>query len=408
MNAVGAGYAERPLVVTQVDAFVLRSPNEAHPPERYVQMSRVGSMTSGVGLAARLDHASPVRSPGYQQTTLVKVSTDQGIVGWGECHAPAAPGVHRTVITDLLAPVIVGQDARNVEALWERMYSTQRLRGYATGFFMEAMAGVDIALWDALGKHVGLPVYQLLGGRYRDSIPTYTGVGGATIDELIESARRAIDDGFPAVKLGLSKGHGTRDLDRVAAVSDVVQQKGQVLVDSLGGYKISEALAVGRRLDSLGNIGWWEDPLMPEDVDGYVALTSRLDLPICLGEEISNRFQFRDMASRGAMNITNPDVCRSGGITESRRIAMIADLYGMLWSPHVSMGSAVYISASLHLAVATPNAVIMEGGNAHLGPFGNPLLKRPLDLRPGCAFVPDGPGLGIEFDQEALREVMAG
>jgi D-galactarolactone cycloisomerase len=279
-------------------------------------------MTSGAGLAARLDHASPVRSGRYQQTTLVRVTTDQGIVGWGECHAPAAPAAHRTVITDLLGPVVIGQDARNVEALWERMYSTQRLRGYATGFFMEAIAGVDIALWDALGKYADLPVYQLLGGRYRNSIPTYTGVGGATVDELAESARRAIDAGFPAVKLGLSKGHGTRDLDRVAAASEAVQQKGQVLVDSLGGYKVSEALAVGRRLDAMGNIGWWEDPLMPEDVDGYAALTSRLDLPICLGEEISNRFQFRDMASRGAMNITNPDVCRSGGITESRPLTI--------------------------------------------------------------------------------------
>ncbi|MFW5836294.1 MAG: mandelate racemase/muconate lactonizing enzyme family protein [bacterium] len=396
----------KPLRITSVEAFVVRSPNDEGPPESYIEMPPLGTMTGGLGLVDRLDHASPTRFRGYQQAVLVRVGTDQGIVGWGECHAPGAPRVHQTIVTDLLAPVIMGEDARNVEALWERMYSTQRLRGYATGFYTEAIAGVDIALWDALGKYAGLPLYRLLGGKYRDSIPTYTGVGGRSIEQLVANAVAHVESGFSMMKMGLSKGAGTRDLERVAAVSDAIKGRAQVMVDSLGGYKLHEALAVGRELDSLGNIGWWEDALMPEDMDGFAALTARLDVPICLGEELSNRFQFRDMAARRAMDIVNPDVCRAGGITECRRIAMIADLHGILWSPHVSTGTPVYMSASLHLAVATPNASVMEGGGAHLKPLGNALLREPLDYRPGTATVSERPGLGIDFDESALSEVI--
>lgn len=382
--------------ITAVQAFVLRSPNESGPPRDFVEMVPVGEMTGGVGLFNRLDHSSPVRFRGHTQTVLVKVSTNVGLVGWGECHAPGAPAVHRAIVTDLLAPVVLGEDPRNVEVLWEKMYSTQRLRGYATGFYMEAIAGIDLALWDIFGKYTNLPVYQLLGGKYRDSIPTYAGA---------REPEAAIEAGFPAIKMSLSKGSGTRDIERVAEISEIVGNRGQLLIDSLGGYKLHEAITVGRELEALGNIGWWEDALMPEDTAGFVELNRKLDIPICLGEELSNRFQFRDMAAQGAMSIINPDVCRAGGITECKRIAMIADLYGILFSPHVSSGTGAYVSASLHLSVATPNAVIMEGGTSTAGAFGNALLREPLDFEPGLATVSDRPGLGIDFDPDALDAV---
>ena len=165
------------LVITQVEPVITRTPMSRLPADEFIEMPPIGFMYDRVGIGRRLDHASPSRFKRYSQTLLVKITTDQGLIGWGEAHAPAAPAVHAKVITDLLAPILIGQDARRIGPLWDKMYSSQRLRGYATGFFTESIAGVDIALWDILGKFVGLPLYQLLGGKYRDSIPTYRTAG---------------------------------------------------------------------------------------------------------------------------------------------------------------------------------------------------------------------------------------
>ena len=169
-----------------------------------------------------------------------------------------------------------------------------------------------------------------------------------------------------------------------------------------------EAIKLGRQLDEMGNIGWWEDPLMPEDYQGYVQLTEALDTAICKGEVLSNRFQMRDMCSSKAVDISNVDICRAGGISETKKMAMIADLYGLMWTPHVSTGSVLYMAASIHLAVSTPNCLIMENQNQSASPLGNILAKEPLEYRPGFAKVPERPGLGIEFNEQELAKVTIG
>lgn len=395
------------LKISRVEAFIIRTPNRPATDAELMTMYPQGAMTGGAGLFNRLDHASPSRSGPFAQAVLVKITAGD-IVGWGECHAPAAPRVHKTVVTDMLAPVLMGLDARDVEALWDRMFSTQRLRGYSTGFYTEAIAGVDLALWDILGKHVGQPLYRLLGGKYRDRIPTYLGIGGSSVAALKENAARAMEQGYAAVKMGLGKGAGTRDMARVAAVAEAVKGKGQLLLDSLGAFKLHEAVQLGRELDRMGSIGWWEDALMPEDTASYPKLADAMDTAIVAGETLSNRFQFRDLFLNKAVDIINPDVCRAGGITECRKIAILADANSVLWSPHVSMGTAPYMSASIHLAVATPNCVIMEGGNKNEGPMGNALLREPLEFHPGYAVVSERPGLGVEFDEKALARIVVG
>ncbi len=397
-----------PLRIQSVEPIVIRSPRGDKPPDWYLEMPPVGNATGGTGLWNRLDHASPSRFRGATQATLVKIETREGLVGWGECHAPAAPRVHAAVISDLLAPILVGQDARQVEPLWEKLYSSQRLRGYATGFFTEAIAGVDLALWDLLGKYTGQPLYRILGGKYRDTVPTYAGIGGPTPEALAENARAQLDRGFAAVKMGLSKGPGTASLERVEKVSEAIGDSGQLLLDSLGAYKTHEARAVGARLDTLANIGWWEDALMPEDLAGYSELKSALKTPLCAGETLSNRFQFRDLFSARAVDMVNPDLCRAGGISECRRIAILADAHGVLFSPHISTGTALYWAASVHLAAHAPNTVIMEGGTLLERPFGNALLSEPLESSPGRAIVPEGPGIGVEFDERALARYQVG
>ena len=395
------------LEITKIEPVITRTPMSMLPSDEFIELPPIGFFNTGGGVGKRLDHASPSRSKGHSQTVLVKITTDQGLIGWGEAHAPTAPAVHAKVITDLLAPILVGQDARNIGPLWEKMYSSQRLRGYSTGFFTESIAGVDIALWDILGKFVGVPLYQLLGGKYRDSIPTYSGAGSP------EEALEAMEIGFTAVKMGFSKGVGSEDFERVIKVSEAVGARGQLLIDSLGAFKLHEAISVGRKLDELGNVGWFEDALMPEDTASYPILTETLDTAICAGETLSNRFQFRDLFSERGADVVNPDVGRAGGVTECKRIADMADTFGILWSPHVSSGLPPYVAASIHLAVATPNAVIMEGGNIHNatdvgGSRGNVLLKEPLEFKAGMAMVPERPGLGIEFDEKELQKVVVG
>ncbi len=398
-----------PLKITKVEAYVMRHPKDNTPEEDHIVMPPVGTMNEGVGLWRRLDHSSPSRFKQYKQFVAAKVTTDQGIVGWGEGHAPAAPRVQKTVITDLFAPILMGQDARNIEVLWEKLYSSERLRGYATGSYMEAISAIDLALWDLFGKYVGLPVYRLLGGKYRDEIPTYRWIRGKGPAEHAEDARAALAEGFTVVKMGLGMGQrGSPDMDNVRAASEAFGKKGQVIVDSLGTFKLYEAVKLGRELDRLGNIGWWEDPLMPEEESGYPKLADSLDTAICKGEVLSNRFQMRDLCMSRSMDITNIDVSRAGGITESRRMAMIADVFGLMWSPHVSMGSVAYMAASIHLAAATPNCLILEYQYHDRGPFGNILLKQPLEYRPGFAKVPERPGLGIEFNEAELAKITIG
>ncbi len=393
-----------PLRITKVEPFIVSSRELEIPLNEAVAMSPIGKMTDQVGLRNRLNHSHPSRPPkGHGFTTLVKITTDQGIYGWGEAHAPLAPAVHAKIITDLFAPIIIGEDARKIEPIWEKLYSSQRMRGYATGFYTESIAAIDIALWDILGKFVGVPVYQLLGGKYRDRIPTYKGAGTA------EDARRSLEEGFTTVKMGFNKS-ASQGFEVVAEVSEAIGDKGELMIDSLGAFKLHEAISVGRKFDELGNIGWFEDALMPEDILGYAKLADTLDTAVCVGETYSNRFQFRDLFLKQGADIINPDVCRAAGITECKRIADLADTFGVLWSPHVSSGMPPYVAASLHLAVATPNALIIEGGDIYKatdvkGSKGNVLLKEPIKYEPGYATVPETPGLGIDFDEKELAKV---
>jgi galactonate dehydratase len=393
-----------PLKITKIEPFVVSSTPPDGPMADTVEMIPVGETTGRAGIGDRLNHSFPVRNPGYSFDMLVRITTDQGIIGWGEAHAPAAPAVHAQIIEDLFAPILLGQDARDILPLWEKLYSSQRMRGYSSGFYTASIAAIDIALWDILGKFVEVPVYQLLGGKFRDSIPTYHGASSP------EGTASAMEKGFTTFKMGMNKS-STRGIEYVRQISEIIGSEGQLMIDSLGAFKLHEAIQVGRKLDELGNIGWFEDALLPEDTDSYPILTEALDTAICVGETYSNRFQFRDLFKNRGADVANPDVGRAGGITECKRIADLAHIHGVLWTPHVSSGFPPYVAASLHLAVATPNAVIIEAGNIHdatdvRGSRGNILLKEPIQFEPGHAFVPEGHGLGIEFDEKKLAKVI--
>jgi L-alanine-DL-glutamate epimerase-like enolase superfamily enzyme len=404
-----------PLTITAVEPIVIRAPRTAGPSSGPVELGAVGTTTGGKGLWNRLDHASPSRTPGFEQATLVRITTNQGLIGWGECHAPVAPTMQARIIEDLFRPLLIGQDARQVEALWQRLYQSERVRGYATGSHIEAIAGVDLALWDILGKFAGAPVYQLLGGAYRNRIPTYATFSGTYVGRdkssvVVDDAKKMAASGFTVLKLALRRGPDSDEFAMVKEIAAALAPDAQVAVDALGAFHLNEAVRMGRELDRIGNIAWFEDALLPDDLPKYPELAKSVDTAICAGEMLSTRYQFRDLLINRGADMINPDLGRAGGITECRRIAWIADAFGALWAPHVSTGSAPYMAASIHMAVSSPNCAMMEvyNGNKQDGPFGNRLLQEPLDMGPGYAQVPDRPGLGVVIDEQALAAVRVG
>jgi L-alanine-DL-glutamate epimerase-like enolase superfamily enzyme len=283
------------------------------------------------------------------------------------------------------------------------MYGSMRLRGHIAGYQLEAIAGVDIALWDLAGKLLGQPVYRLLGGPFRTQLPAYaSGVPGKTVEERVTAALGFVADGYTAVKASIGRGDIDTDLAGVAALAAALRGRADLLIDAHGAYTSDNAVYVGKKLQELG-VYWLEDPLPPEDVDGYVALASALDMPVAAGETECTRWQVEERLSRRAVDVVLPDICRAGGITEGRRIATVASLHNARWAAHVSMGSSVHVAAAAHLAAASDNFLIFEYSSTP-NPIGEDLLVAPLHPERGVLHVPDEPGLGIEFDDDNLRE----
>lgn len=401
--------------IVDVEAIPISAPN---PAGTYWGRASWGVEGGSVGAPDPLAHWNltkvphPARMrPSYAQgidTCLVRIETDDGLVGWGEAKAPVAPRAAQVIVHDLLRELLIGADPRNVEVIWETMYASMRLRGHEGGFLLEAMSGVDIALWDIVGKATGEPVHRLLGGAYRDEVLVYaSGVpatkaarGGADHDRMLAGARSAVERGFRGLKMAIGLDPDA-DIASVAAVREVVGPDVRVFVDAAGNYDVGTAVRVGRELEVLG-VGFLEAPLPPEFVEGYAQVAHALELPVA-NDLIYNRFQVLRFLRAGALDIVQPDVCRAGGITELKRIAVLTDAFGVAFTPHVSIGSAIHFIASAHCAAAAPNLHQMEywfGQN----PLGDAILKEPaLGLVDGHLPVPQGPGLGIEVDEEKVR-----
>jgi D-galactarolactone cycloisomerase len=206
------------------------------------------------------------------------------------------------------------------------------------------------------------------------------------------------------VKTSIGRGNVEVDLAGVAAIVEAVADRADVLVDAHGAYATDLALHVGRRLESLG-VAWFEDPLPPEDIDGYVRLAAALDMLVVGGETECTRWQFQERLAAGAFDVILPDVCRAGGISEGRRIADVARLHNVRWAAHVSMGSSVHVAAAAHLAAASPNFLVFEFPSTP-NPLGDVVLEGSLHPEGGMLTVPDGPGLGITFDEAKLNAIL--
>jgi D-arabinonate dehydratase/D-galactarolactone cycloisomerase len=341
-------------------------------------------------------------------TTLVRVVTADGVVGWGECKAPVAPEVTVTLVHDLLSPLVVGSDVSDIAVTWERMYAAMRVRGHDSGFWLEAIAGVDIALWDAWARTVGQPLHRLLGGKFRDAVPVYaSGIPAASAEsgaagqaEVRRRAEQLRDSGWTAVKVAVGV-DPVGDVRSVETVREVLGPEGHVYADAAGAYDVRQALRLGRALEELG-VGFFEMPIPPENIAGYQELAERLDIPLAL-DSLATSIRALEFLRAGALHVVQPDVCRAGGVTGVMRIAALADAFGAVATPHVSIGSAVHFAASLACAAAIPNLEVMEHWIGD-----NPLAGVASDLdvpHDGLRQVRSSDGLGIRIDEEEVRRL---
>jgi len=338
----------------------------------------------------------------YAETTLVKVVADDGTIGWGEVHAPVAPEVTKSIIDVLIAPALLGRDPMNWAPLWDRMHALMRPRGHALGFMQEAISGVDIALHDLAGKAQGVPCYALLGGLQRDRVRVYASVlPWLEPTMLAQSAERFRDLGFSAMKLKVGQ---DPEIDRakVVHVRRAIGDDMELMADANCRYTVSEAISMARVLEEYG-FGWFEEPVAPEDVTGYVTLRRKTDVAIAGGECESTHYRFADLFARGAFDVAQPDICRAGGLTACHRIGVLADAHGLRIAPHVSIGSALHLAASLHWA-ASERSVWIHEYPVFDNPLVDDLLHEPLDLRDGFLHVPVGrPGLGVEVREDVIE-----
>lgn len=340
-------------------------------------------------------------------TVVVRIETDTGHVGWGEAKAPVAPQATAKIIELLLTDIVLGADPRETTLLWERMYAGMRVRGHRAGFWLEAISGVDIALWDLAGQAANASITTLLGGNFRNPVRVYASglpslpldAPGDALAALVAEGVALRDAGYTGLKVAIGRGI-KGDLRVIGALRDALGDEFLIYADAAGVYSRAQALWVGRGLEELG-VGFFEMPTFPEDVAGYAELAQALTIPIAL-DSIASRHEAMDLIRARAIDILQPDVCRAGGITECRRIAELGDVSGLAFAPHISIGSAIHFAASAHLASAMPNTLTSEywiGDN----PIGDAIVETPLKLADGCLHTPTGPGLGITIREEELR-----
>ena len=344
-----------------------------------------------------------------RQTLILEIVTDDGITGWGECYGPSA--IARATVENVFRAHLIGRDPFDVEVIWEHLYN--RIKDYGlSGMTISAISGVDIALWDIIGKACGQPIHKLIGGAFRDRVMAYaTGLYFKDFDRLteeaVEEAVKFRDAGFRAIKMKIGLGDLNRDATRVAAVRAAIGPDIRLMVDANHCFTVPDAIRIGRKLAD-SDIYWFEEPISPEDLDGYVEVTRALDMAVAGGENEFTRYGFRDIVARKAMDIVQPDVCAAGGISECRKIAALAIAHGVECVPH-AWGSAIGLAATLHFIAALPDQPpslfpmpLMLEFEQEENPFRDHLATVPIDHVDGYVTNPTGPGLGIEIDRAVL------
>ena len=353
---------------------------------------------------------------------LVEVETDAGITGLGEAKAAVGNlGNYRAIVTlirEEFAPLLVGRDPLDITGAWELLYNGSRAhyamregRTFPTigrrGITLSAIAGVDIALWDILGRSLGVPVWQLLGGRYRDRVPAYASGGWAKVGSIGKQMLQYVERGHRAVKLrvGLQDASVDDSAARVAEVRETLGPGIGIMVDAHGTWSVREAQRFARKVES-DDLAWLEEPVSPDNLEGQAEVRRSTDIPIAAGESEQTRFAFREMIDARAVDICQPDPAIAGGITETQRICALAAASGLTVAPHL-WGSAILFAAGLHLTISTPCATMVEFSRGH-NPLLSDLVEEQVELEDGYVLAPSRPGLGLTLRRDFVKSITVG
>lgn len=340
--------------------------------------------------------------PADDRTVILKITTEGGRVGWGETYGIAAGTVVGELVKDLIEPVLRGRDPLDVQVIWQSLYNMMRVRGYTSGFWLDALAAVDIALWDLCGKILGQPVHKLLGGRQRDRIPAYiTNIAGSDNAARLDSVRALYEKGFRAFKV-----HAATSFDHVALLRDLRTAFPDItlMLDLHWVHTSAEALSIIRKVEPY-DIAFVEAPCRYEDLDGLARVAQGSSIPIAGGEEWRTVHEAHLRLKSGALTIIQPEMGRSG-ITQFMRMAALADVHHARTMPHATIGFGIFMAASLQASAAIHDLPWHEFQNSVL-PRHLPLFETDMKCEAGFYHVPDAPGLGIEPREELWHHVVA-
>ena len=354
---------------------------------------------------------------------FVEVRTDAGMSGWGEV-TTTTPTANRAVVTMLrqAGTLLHGEDPSGIEAIWHRIFRSFTYLG-TRGATSHAVSGIDIALWDLRGKVLGLPVYELLGGKLRDDVLLYTHPLGGSLrqdDDLVREIRAIVESGHTALKIdpfphrsGQSPanddfldGNLDREAEReairlTARVRQVAGDDVELLIDAHGRFNVPTAVRLCRALEDAARIDWFEEPVPAESVDALAQVRERVRAPISVGERLHTRWEFAPVLQRKLADYVMPDVTWTGGITELRKVSALAETYYVPVSPH-DAGGPLNVLAGAHVMLTVPNFYRLETSRYNLSKY-DELIDEPLAVRGGRLHVPTRPGLGVEVNREYLR-----
>jgi L-rhamnonate dehydratase len=366
-------------------------------------------ITEVEAIPLRLPEVDDTRADGTQDALIIRVHTDEGLVGLGE--VDSSPTVAKAIvdappshaIARGLRSILRGQDPFDVQMLWRKMVEGTIYFGRA-GAALQAIAGVDMALWDIVGRATGLPVHKFLGGAYRDRVRVYaSALMPASPQEARELVEQHVAQGYTAVKLGwgpLGRVSEQLDMELVQAARAGAGDH-DLMIDIGLVWDAAQAIKMARRFEEF-NLFWLEEPLPPDDLAGYAKLADTVDMRIAAGEEETTYQGFVTLAEQGRVDVLQPDVARAGGLTQCMRVGLYAFEHNILCVPH-AFSTGILVAASLHLAAGMPHGRLTEF-TVSASPFARELLAEPFRLEPdGTVRVPQTPGLGVTLNEEVLR-----
>lgn len=387
-----------------------------------MRIASVETFVLRVPLGGKTFYSSQAKFP-ERNSLLVKLTAENGLVGWGEGGQYGPPEPVSSCVNDVLAPILMGLDTAAPVVTSERLYSFSRDFGQK-GTYIEAISAIDIALWDLWGKSLGQPVHALMGGAFRSSVHAYaTGCyypdkpwdRTQIIADLEAEAASYVSSGFDILKMKIGLLPVDFDIERVAAVRRAIGSGIRLLVDCNHAYNAVTAIRIGRELEKY-DVHWIEEPVVPEDKAGYRRVRDAITVPVAGGEAEFTRYGFRDLFLEQCVDIAQPDLCVCGGFSEWLKIQALASSFGVMTVPHV-WGSGIALAAALqaiatippmpHTAnpVALQNEPIVEFDRKH-NPLRDDLLIENFTLEEGFLEVPQGPGLGVTVDEGVMRKYL--